>query len=886
MEWQPQPQGLEQIAGLLKHTQSPDNQVQQQVNKQLGELRQIPDFSNYLMFICSKGVNEPELVRVAAGLILKNNIRFPTGTIAPEVLNYLKRESINALADSSVTVRRTMASVIGSIVQRVELANWPDLFQNLFCLLDSNNPHGVDGALCAIELLCEDVRRQLVERAPSPLDELIPRLLTFFQHPEAKARSTALRSLNCFMEDLDTIPIPPAFIANMERFMQGVFALSNDPSPVTRRLICSAISKLIHIRIDYLAPHMKDIIPYILRSSQDPDEELALEACEFWSSIANLRGCEQILKDYLPVVIPALLQGMVYSDDDPDLIDCNREDAAVPDDPRSIEPHFHRQSLHQQQNEDDEDDEDADGSYSPEWNFRKCSASGLDKLSMALRDDILPFLLPLLQTKLNEDVNWKEKEAAILALGAVSEGCLHGMERHLSALAPYLVSQLSHKVPLVRSITCWSVSRYSRWIVENEENTSILPRVMQELLQRVLDSNKKVQVAACSALATFEDEPAMNLRPFLEPIVSTFRHALGRYQAGNLASLYDAISSMAEAVKQSLREPQFMEVLLPPLIERFTGCKPEDHNLCPLLECLTAIVLALGPDCASFAPVVYVRCVNIIEATLQSQQMAEQSDTAVPLSKDLIMCALDLIGGLAESLEAAFEQLVGSANLIPVIGACATDSDHNVRQWAFALVGEIAKCCCAHLRPILEQLISILIKNMDPVHLNTCNNACWAYSEIMLREPEACRPFFPQSIQIALHLLSKVRLPTLNENIAIVLGRMALVSPDIVSGGLQSFLPAWCEVLGHMNDTYDKETACRGLCLAVENNPVAAQMHFPLFCKAIASWKMLHPELKQVFEAILLKFKHSMPQDAWDSYLASEQFSPVLRHVLKSKYNL
>jgi transportin-1 len=68
------------------------------------------------------------------------------------------------------------------------------------------------------------------------------------------------------------------------------------------------------------------------------------------------------------------------------------------------------------------------------WNLRKCSAAGLDILSTVFGDEILPVLMPLVQVRLSTtaDAAWKEREAAVLALGAVAEGCISGLLPHLS----------------------------------------------------------------------------------------------------------------------------------------------------------------------------------------------------------------------------------------------------------------------------------------------------------------------------------------------------------------------------------------------------------------------------------------------------------------------
>ena len=94
----------------------------------------------------------------------------------------------------------------------------------------------------------------------------------------------------------------------------------------------------------------------------------------------------------------------------------------------------------------DDDDDGAD------WNLRKCSASALDKLSITYKDSLLPILFPLLQAKLSDLENWKVRESAILALGAVAEGCYTGLVPHLNQLVSYLIKLLSDiKVCLVHN---------------------------------------------------------------------------------------------------------------------------------------------------------------------------------------------------------------------------------------------------------------------------------------------------------------------------------------------------------------------------------------------------------------------------------------------------
>jgi hypothetical protein len=58
-----------------------------------------------------------------------------------------------------------------------------------------------------------------------------------------------------------------------------------------------------------------------------------------------------------------------------------------------------------------------------------------------------------------------------------------------------------------------------------------------QLLKRVLDPNKRVQEAACSAFATLEEEACTELVPYLGFILETLVYAFGKYQVRNVSPI-------------------------------------------------------------------------------------------------------------------------------------------------------------------------------------------------------------------------------------------------------------------------------------------------------------------------------------------------------------
>ena len=54
-------------------------------------------------------------------------------------------------------------------------------------------------------------------------------------------------------------------------------------------------------------------------------------------------------------------------------------------------------------------------------------------------------------------------------------GCSEGMAEYLPGIVPGLLQCMKDSKPLVRSITCWTMSRYSAWIVLEDPNAYFKP---------------------------------------------------------------------------------------------------------------------------------------------------------------------------------------------------------------------------------------------------------------------------------------------------------------------------------------------------------------------------------------------------------------------------
>ena len=76
-------------------------------------------------------------------------------------------------------------------------------------------------------------------------------------------------------------------------------------------------------------------------------------------------------------------------------------------------------------------------------------------------------------------------------------------------------------------------------------------------------------------------------------ILETLVFAFQKYQHKNLLILYDAIGTLADSVGPHLNKEEYIQLLMPPLIQKWNVLKDEDKDLFPLLECLSSVATAL-----------------------------------------------------------------------------------------------------------------------------------------------------------------------------------------------------------------------------------------------------------------------------------------------------
>ena len=855
----------------------------------LTQAKTSPDMINYLTYIFSNGpllasLNVGEeyqsLARSSAALNLKNTIKSSYNAIPESSRAYVRSAVLVCLEDPNTQIRNFAGSVIAETVQRGGVLGWPELLPELLAIASNERGNtsqsAQEGAMGALAKVCEDSKNELDKeyQGTRPLEFIIPRLLDVSSSAVAKVRALAVASINSFIPQRSQ-----ALLANLEALLVRLFLLTGDQSNDVRRNVCRSLVLIVDTRPNMVLPHMAGLADFMTtqqRSNDDP--ELALEAAEFWLAVSENNKVRASLSPHLYKIVPVLLESMVYDEEAILRLEGGIDDAEVEDREEDIKPRFVTSkapvnSSHSAVNgkestahytqlpvtedhdegeiEEDPEDDDEAVDIEEQWNLRKCSAAALDVLASTFHSQVFEIALPYLKENLSHQ-DWPNREAAVLAIGAVAEGCMDSVIPHLPDLVPYLISLLTDKESAVRTITCWALGRYSGWashLGESTDRKRFFEPMMEGILNRMLDRNKRVQEAAASAFANLEERAGKQLTPYCAPIIKQFIQCFERYKDKNMFILYDCVQTLAEQVGPPLRRPDLIECLMPAMIQRWSKISDHSQELFPLLECLSYIATALGDAFSPFAVPIFARCIRIIHQNLQQYLVAIQNEIIDKPDKDFLVTSLDLLSAIIQALDSSKSgELVKSTqpSFFDLLGFCMEDPSNDVRQSSYALLGDCAVNVFAQLLPSLPIMLPVLVRQIDLDNLrdedtdtgfSVINNACWSCGEIAMKYKQGMVSFVDTIYRNLITIINNPQVPTsVRENAVIALGRMGVDCSQNLAPHLAQFAKPFLDVIEPVENNDEKGHAFLGLNRTIEKNPQAMEACLIEYFKASSAY--------------------------------------------------
>ena len=101
---------------------------------------------------------------------------------------------------------------------------------------------------------------------------MIPKFIQFSDHPNPKIRSYSIGALSHF------IPIvSESLMKNVDSFLAALFKRASDTDGDVRRHVCQSLVLMLASKPEKLMPSIGDVAEYMLYSTQDSNENVALD---------------------------------------------------------------------------------------------------------------------------------------------------------------------------------------------------------------------------------------------------------------------------------------------------------------------------------------------------------------------------------------------------------------------------------------------------------------------------------------------------------------------------------------------------------------------------------------------------------------------------------
>jgi len=223
-------------------------------------------------------------------------------------------------------------------------------------------------------------------------------------------------------------------------------------------------------------------------------------------------------------------------------------------------------------------------------------------------------------------------------------------------------------------------------------------------------------------------------------------------------------------------------------------------------------------------------------------------------------------------------------NLFQLLAYCMKDVHNDVRQSAYALLGDCAIYVFPQLQQVLPTILEIILQQLDIESVNydaetgfaVVNNACWSLGEIAVRQKQDMSTYVDRFLEKLAAILFNQKIPeSLNENAAIALGRLGIGCSEKIAPHLATIALPWLSAMSRVQWTEEKSHAFWGFNLTVLRNPQAMEKCLLEYFNEIATMvttASAEPAVAQSFQQVITQYRSLIPDfDAFLQHLPSDR---------------
>ncbi|XP_024967682.1 importin-4-like isoform X3 [Cynara cardunculus var. scolymus] len=478
----------------------PDNEARRQAEDQIKRLVRDPQVVPSLIHQI-RTAKTPN-VRQLSAVLLRKKITGHWPKLPDELRHLVKHYLIESvITDYSPSVRRASANAVSIIAKyAVPRGEWPDLLPFLFQWSQSAQEDDREVALILFNSLTETIG-----------DSFRP----YF----ADLHLILLKAVGAFIESTHDESV----VVKFREFVPGILNISRQCLASGEENIAiiafEIFDELIESPAPLLGESIKAIVQFSLEvcSTSDLESNTRHQAMQIISSLVRYKSNSlkkhNLIIPILRIMCPLLTEVTTNNDEDDDL--------------------------------------------SPD----RAAAEVIDTMSLKLSKHVFPPVFEF-ASESSQNVYPKVREASVMVLGVISEGCSELMKEKLEPILHITLGALRDPEQVVRGASSYALGQFAEYlqpeIISHYER--VLPRILRSLQDATDDVKEKSYYALAAFCANMGEEVLRFIDPLMEKLLATLQNSPRLVQEtcmsaiGSVASATDkAFVPYVERVLESMR---------------------------------------------------------------------------------------------------------------------------------------------------------------------------------------------------------------------------------------------------------------------------------------------------------------------------------------------
>lgn len=653
----------------------------------------------YLQLLCHELTNDakPAESRQLASVLLKNTMSAKEAAMREQkIQKYLGldmnlrtqiKQAVLGALNANIREARTGAAQIISQIAYIELPRhmWPDLITILLSNMDQQSDILREASLETLGFICEEIEPDILT---TQANQILTAICKGIKDPNAEIKFYGCQA----MYDALAFAKQNFEKENERNYIMQVLCDCAVPPEVekVRTTALQCIVQIASLYYEKLSQYMQKIFSITLESIKKESPEICLQAIEFWSTV-----CEEEIEIEVENEEAAEMK-----------IETTRQSQNFIRGALKYLVPLLAETLSKQEDEPDEDN----------WTPAMAAGACLSLVAECVCDEIVPVIMPFIEQNITNP-NWKFREAATLAFGAILEGPKTYLPTLITQALPVLLSHMRDPVIYVKDTTAWTIGRICEFHPETVTNS--LQNVITILVEALQDS-PKVASNACYALHSlakaYEGDIEKNtsaLSPYYQGLLEKLFLVTEREDADEsnlLPTAYEAVNVLIQCGAQDVfptiakvvsllcdRLEKTFSIQILTVEDRDRQYELQSH-LCSSLQISTQKLGASISPVADRMMLLFLQLFNEKNANVHEE-------------------ALMAVGAIVNAVESNFEKYMPHFKPFLIAGL-RNYEEFQICSAAVGVVGDLTRALNMKMLPYCDEIVSILLQDLQSPQLN------------------------------------------------------------------------------------------------------------------------------------------------------------------------